>query len=210
MTISLSSNVGVRWWRRAAWLLVVAVFACAAEYEDVGQYRVVTATDGFFGLRCQPRTEFYLLDRSPTGTKPVYLGTCSTPRFVTEHMHMPGDPSCFAVSEEGDALVYFHRPNWCGAGDKARRKPGGVYRHSEASGDTLLYSEEQVGQIWSRVDLEPRSIRVAWRGAEPSRGGAVCSQNLIIKADGSEVPEGEPRTIHGCPPGSSNTPSPDR
>lgn len=210
MVISGSSGTSVRWWRRAAWLPVVAVLACSAEYEDVGRYRVVTATDGFFGLRCQPRTEFYWLDRSPAGAKPMYLGTCSTPRFVTEHMHMPGDPSCFAASEDGTALVYFHRPNWCGAGDKARRKPGGVYRHSDANGDTLLYSEDQVGQIWSRADLAPHAIRVAWRSAEPSRGGAVCAQNLIINADGTEVPEGEPRTIHGCPPGRRNEPSPAR
>lgn len=179
-------------------VVLCATAACAGGYIEAGDYRIVTATDGFFGLRCQPRTELYFVDRTAPATNPVYLGTCSTPRFVTEQLDIPGDPSCFAVSEDGASLVYMHLPNWCGAGDKALRKPGGVYLHSAARGDTLLYSERQVGQIWSRAPLEDHAIRVGWHSADTSRSGAVCSQKLILGADGSERPDGEPFTIHGC------------
>lgn len=184
--------------------VALAISACAGEHMDAGSYRIVTATDGLLGLRCQPRTELYFIDRSSPTAEPVYLGTCGTPRFVTEHLHVPGDPSCFAVSEDGSSLVYFHRPKWCGAGDKALRKPGGVYRHSVANGDTLWYSEDQVGQIWSRTPIEPHSIRVGWHSTDTSRSGAVCSQDLIIAAGGGETPEGEPDTVHGCRSGASN------
>ncbi|NND71546.1 MAG: hypothetical protein HKN43_08195 [Rhodothermales bacterium] len=204
MTILDSSLRRIRWSYRFVFLLSLSLFSCTSEYKDFGSYRVVTATDGLWGLRCQPRTELYFLDRSSARTVPVYLGTCSTPRFVTKQMHVPGDPSCFAISDEGTSLVYFHRPNWCGAGEDALRKAGGVYVHSETNGDTLLYSDNQVGQIWSRAPIESQSIRVGWKGSELSRSGAVCSQNLIIRADGSEAPEGEPRTIHGCPPAAIN------
>ena len=177
----------------------LAAVACSGEHQAAGSYRIVTQTGGLFGFRCQPRTEFYYVDRSTAGSKPVYLGTCSAPRFVTESLGMPGDPSCFALAGDGSALVYFHRPTWCGAGDAAASKPGGVYLHSVAAGDHLLYSDrDQVSQVWSRAPVDPHSIRVAWKSALPSRGGAVCSQKVLIGADGGEIPEGVPDTIHGC------------
>ena len=180
-------------------LLVSTVCACAPEYRDAGSYRIVTVTDGLFGFRCQPRTDLYFVDHSSPGSEPVYLGTCGTPRFVTDQLGLPHDPSCYAVSEDGASLVYFHRPKWCGAGENAARKVGGVYRHSDGV-DTLLYSERQVGQIWSRAEIDPHAIRVGWHSAEPSPSGAVCSQELIIGASGWETPEGQPDTIHGCRP----------
>ncbi|MBT8400776.1 MAG: hypothetical protein KJO98_09885, partial [Rhodothermia bacterium] len=129
--------------------LAVAASACSPDYRDAGSYRIVAVTDGLFGLRCQPRTELYYVNRSSSEPEPVYLGTCGTPRFVTEHLGLPHDPSCYAVSEGGTSLVYFHKPKWCGAGDKALRKEGGVYLHSVNGEDGLLYSESEVGQIWS-------------------------------------------------------------
>jgi hypothetical protein len=172
-------------------LFSLALFGCKSTYRDVGPYRIVVATDGFGGLFCQPRTEFYFVDSSSRNTKPTYLGTCGTPRFVTKHLHMPGDPSCFAVSEDGSWLVYFHLPKWCGAGEKAKQKSGGVYLHSIKEGDRLLYrDQDQVNQLWSSEDIGQHSIRVRWVGALPSRSGAICPQSLVINADGSEQPEG--------------------
>ncbi|MBT8145190.1 MAG: hypothetical protein KJO55_10845 [Gammaproteobacteria bacterium] len=177
----------------------LSVCACASQHTDAGDYRIVTATDGLMGLRCQPRTEFYYLGQNLPDATPVYLGTCSTPKFVTNHLGMPANPSCFAVAEDGASLVYFHRPQWCGAGERAARKPGGVYLHSaKQGGDTLIYSDDQVSQVWSQAAVEPHSIRVTWHSPTPSRGGAVCSQRLVIAADGTETPEGEPTTVHGC------------
>jgi hypothetical protein len=155
-------------------LLVVS--GCAADYQDIGNYRVVTATDGMFGLRCQPRTDLYALAVSGSdAAMTTYLGTCGTPGFVTDQMGLPGDPSCYAVSADGTSLVYFHRPTLCGAGSRAARKPGGVYLHSASKGDILLYSaRSEVGQVWSRRPIDAHSIRVTWNGSSPSRGGAVC------------------------------------
>ena len=170
-----------------------ALAACSSEYQDVGAYRIATVTDGFAGFVCQPRTEFYFVNRAIPTSKALYLGTCGTPRFVSGDLHMPRDPSCFAVSEDGSSLVYFHLPDWCGAGEKAKQKPGGVYLHSVNEGDRYLYRNQiQVGQMWSNRAIGRHSIRVSWIGAMPSRGGAVCSQSLVISADGSEKPEDNP------------------
>jgi hypothetical protein len=187
--------------RRLVALVSVSLAACASESTDAGSYRIVTVKGPLLGLGCQPRTELYFVARTSPEPAPVYLGTCGTPRFLVEQLGMPGDPSCYAVAEDGSALVYFHRPNWCGAGERALRKPGGVYRHTPAGGDSLVYHDDDVGQMWSRAGIEPNAIRVSWHGAQPSRGGAECSQNLIIRADGSETAEGPPTTIHGCSSG---------
>ena len=178
----------------------LATLGCGSQQvEEAGQYRIVTVKNAWFGAGCQPRTEFYHVDPRSPDAAPTYLGTCGTPQFVTQHLGMPSDPSCFAMARDGPALVYFHRPNWCGAGDAAASKPGGVYRHAAAEGDKLLYSDqEHVSQVWTGQPIEPDAIRVAWKNARPSRGGATCSQQLLIRADGSETPVGEPRTVHGC------------
>ncbi len=187
------------WWLSSLLTLVAATAsACTPDYRDAGSYQIVTATDGLFGFRCQPRTELYYVDRSSPGSEPVYLGTCGTPRFVTEQLGLPHDPSCYAISEDGTALVYFHRPKWCGAGEIAERKAGGVYTYSPDRGDSLLYTERQVGQVWSRAEIDNHAIRVGWHDAEPSPSGAVCSQNLLIYANGPETPEGEPESVHDC------------
>lgn len=178
----------------------VAAFGCGSQQaQEAGQYRIVTVKNAWFGAGCQPRTEFYHVDPQSPDAAPTYLGTCGTPQFVSESMGMPSDPSCFAIAQDGAALVYFHRPNWCGAGEAAASKPGGVYRHALADGDRMLYSDqEHVSQVWTRQPIEPDAIRVSWKNARPSRSGATCSQQLLIRADGTEMPDGEPRTVHGC------------
>ncbi|HRP88180.1 MAG TPA: hypothetical protein PLS34_11780, partial [Gammaproteobacteria bacterium] len=188
--------------------MALATFGCGSQQaEDAGHYRIVTVKPSWLGGGCQPRTEFYFVDPQSPGA-PLYLGTCGTPQFVTRHLGMPSDPSCFAVARDGSALVYFHRPNWCGAGETAANKPGGVYRHATAEGDALLYSDrEHVTQVWTRGPIEPDAIRVAWKNARPSRAGASCSQQLLIRADGSETPVGESTTVHGCPAGRDDAPA---
>ena len=176
-------------------LAFLTLTACSSEHQDVGNYRIVTVTDGFAGFGCQPRTEFYFVDPASATAEPTYLGTCFTPQFVSEHLHMPHEPSCFAVSEDGSSLVYFHRPNLCGAGEKATRKPGGVYVHSKSMGDRFMYrDQDQITQVWSSEPVGRHSIRVSWVSSAPSRNGAVCPQTLIINADGSEQLEGRPGT----------------
>ena len=173
--------------------LSLTVSGCESTYRDVGPYRIVVVTDGFGGLFCQPRTEFYFVDPSSRNAEPQYLGTCSTPGFVTEHLHMPGDRSCFAISANGSSLVYLHLPDWCGAGKKAAQKSGGVYLHSAQEGDRFLYGKPvQVHQVWGGTDIGKQAIRVEWVGATPSKSGAICKQSLVISADGSEYPEGSP------------------
>lgn len=187
----------------------LANFGCGShQVEDAGQYRIMTVKNAWFGARCQPRTEFYHVDPRSPEAPPTYLGTCGTPQFVTEQLGMPSDPSCFAIAPDGAALVYFHRPNWCGAGEAAANKPGGVYRHAATDGDKMLYSDrEHVAQVWTREPIADGTIRVAWKNARPSRAGATCSQHLLIRSDGSETPVGEPATVHGCPAGRDGTPT---
>lgn len=181
-------------------LAVGMVTACAQDYRDIGSYRIVRATDGAFGLRCQPRDDYYVRTGGDAVPTLVYLGTCASPQFVTEHLKHPSDPSCFAISEDGMTIVYLHRPTLCGAPETARRKKEGLYRHTVDTGDAMLYSRAQVGQVWSSAPIDSHSIRVGWHSNEPSRGGAVCSQRLRVHASGVETPEGVPQTVHGCHP----------
>ena len=181
-------------------LAVGMLAACAQDYRDLGSYRIVRATDGVFGLRCQPRDDYFVRAGSDAAPTLIYLGTCASPRFVTEQLKHPSDPSCFAVSEDGRTIVYLHRPVLCGAPEKAKAKKGGLYRHTVDVGEVMLYSRAQVGQVWSSAPIDPHSIRVGWHSTEPSRGGAVCSQRLRVHASGGETPEGVPQTLHGCQP----------
>lgn len=177
--------------------LAIGMAACAPSHTDAGRYRIATVSDNVPIFGCQPRTELYYLGASD-GHPPQYLGTCGTPKFVTGQLGLPSDPSCFAVAADGDAIVYFHRPQWCGAGERAAAKPGGLYRHSAELGDRLVYTEAQVGQVWSAQPIESNAVRVRWHSATPSPGGAGCAQNLIVLAEGGERPEGKPETVHGC------------
>ena len=140
---------------------------------------------------CQPRQEFYFLRNAPSST-PTYLGTCGSPGFITDQMQMPGDPSCFAVSANSASMVYHHRPEMCGAGNRAKSKPGGIYLHSAATGDHLLYPDTEFIQVWSADPVPKGAMRIMWTDKSPSRAGAKCAQTLVIYADGHEEAEGDP------------------
>jgi hypothetical protein len=175
-----------------ATLVFITLCGCAPEQLDNGDFRLVVVKDHLFGLLCQPRQEFYVVDASsrPAGT--TYLGTCGTPKFVTDQLHMLNDPSCFAISEDGSSIVYLHRPELCGAGARATRKAAGVYLYAEGTGDRLLYASSQVSQVWGGGDIGRHAIRIQWIGSTPSRAGAQCAQTLVIGADGQEHAEGHP------------------
>lgn len=173
-------------------LAALSLGACGSKYRDFGHYRVAVVEDGFGGFVCQPRQEFYFLQRTRDGADATYLGTCGTPTFVTDHMKMPSDPSCFAVSAEGESIVYYHRPEVCGAGDKAKRKPSGLYLHSAAAGERLLYPESEFSQVWSSDTLPPGAMRIMWIARTSSRAGANCDQTIVVYADGREEVHGRP------------------
>jgi hypothetical protein len=172
-------------------IFAVSVFlaGCSQDYRDIGPYRVLDVTDGFFGALCQTRQEFYFL-QPERGTEPTYLGTCGSPGFITEQVGFPGDPSCFSVAEGGASIVYLHRPEICGAGAEARAKPAGVYTHSAIEGDRLAYGARQVSQVWGGEAVSSGAIRVTWLATTPSRAGAQCGQSLVIYSDGREEVEG--------------------
>jgi hypothetical protein len=176
---------------RAA-LVLSTLVACAPSHRDLGRYRVLDVGDNFFGLQCQTRQEFYFLPLSSEKGEPTYLGTCGTPGFITDQVHMPGDPSCFAVSEGGVSIVYLHRPELCGAGAKAEAKLGGIYVHSAIQGDRLLYPSSQVLQTWGGAEVARGAMRITWIGRTPSRAGAVSNEAIMIHADGHEVIDGHP------------------
>lgn len=177
-------------------LFLLTQIGCTPEYRDAGQYRVVDVDDNFFGLFCQTHQEFYFLQDPLENADPVYLGTCFTPGFITDQLNMPGDPSCFAISESGESMVYLHLPYVCGTGAKAKSKSGGIYLHSALQGDRLLYRDSQISQTWGGEGIGPGAMRVAWVGDTPSLGGAECYQTLVIHADGREEVEGRPDPKH--------------
>jgi hypothetical protein len=175
-----------------AGIAFLVVCGCAPDQLDVGHFRRVVVTDHLFSLLCQPRQEFYAVDSSSRPVDPTYLGTCGTPGVVTDQLHLPSDPSCFAVSEDGRSVAYLHRPELCGAGARAKQKRAGVYLYSAGTGDRLLYPSSQVSQVWGGADIDRHAIRVRWIGDTPSRSGAQCPQTLVIGADGQEHAEGHP------------------
>jgi hypothetical protein len=173
-------------------LTALLLGACASQNRDFGRYRIAIVEDGFGGLICQPRQEFYFFQRARDNAEATYLGTCGTPNFVTDHMKMPSDPSCFAISADGESIVYYHRPEVCGAGDKAKRKPSGLYLHSAVAGERLLYPESEFSQVWSNEALPPGAMRIMWIARTSSRTGAKCAQTIVVYASGSEEVLGRP------------------
>lgn len=173
-------------------LAALLLGACTSQYSDFGRYRIAVVEDGFGGFVCQPRQEFYFLQRAGDSSQATYLGTCGTPKFVTDHMQMPGDPSCFAISADGQSIVYYHRPEVCGAGDRAKLKPGGIYLHSPATSERLVYPESDFSQVWSSDPLPPGGMRIMWLSRSPSRTGAKCDQTIVVYADGREEALGRP------------------
>ena len=172
-------------------LACLGLIGCASKHQDIGQFRIVLANDLPSSFVCQPREEFYALDRSSRSADPTYLGTCGSPGFVVDQLHMPSDRSCFSISQDGASLMYLHRPELCGAGEKAKRKPGGVYVHSVRDGDRLLYPDTLVTQVWGGSDIGPGAIRVVWIGKIASRAGARAGQTLVLDAEGREIVEGQ-------------------
>lgn len=168
--------------------VVTVVGGCSTTYQTAGPYEIVVHNGG---LMCQPRQEFYFTGASSASNREhLYLGTCSTPQGLVRDFHLSRsstDRSCYAISTDGASMVYLHRPRWCGAGEKAARKPGGVYLHSAREGDRLLYPESEISQVWGITDIGPNAIRVGWRGRTPSRTGAGCPQDLVINANGEET-----------------------
>lgn len=151
-----------------------------------GPYLVERKGDGMFGMLCQPRQEFYLVDDAAASK--TYLGTCGTPAFLGEEMHLAGDQSCFAISEDQSSMVYFHRPRLCGGGPKAAAKRGGVYVHTK-TGDHLLYDDSQVAQMWGGSKLASPGIRVSWISPVPHEGMSSSQSVLIISPTGAESTE---------------------
>jgi hypothetical protein len=165
-------------------LLGVAFIAYDRTTSDqaVGSYQIV----------CQPRTEFYFSDEPAGARKRQYLGTCGTPGLIRDALHVSGDESCYAVSEDGRSMVYLHLPLNCGAPKKGEQNIGGLYRHTALEGDRLLYRyDDEVDQVWGGSDVGAHAMRVVWRGSGPSRSGARCGQHLVIAADGQETAEGQ-------------------
>jgi len=193
--LAVRSQVNIR----TSLLRALAVFSSVSgivsgcsEYHDIGQYRVADVSDGFFGMVCQTRQELYFVPSKSKESPPVFLGACFTPGYVTDQLRMPSEASCFAFSPGGQSAIYLHLPYVCGAGDAAKRKPGGVYRHDPSKGDQLLYPERSINQVWGGTYPGAGAIRVSWRAPTPSASGARCPQTLVIYADGREVTEGEP------------------
>jgi len=143
-------------------VFILVLPGCSQQHRDIGHYR------------------------TPERIEPQYLGTCGSPGFITDSVHMPGDPSCFSVSASGESAVYLHRPEICGAGKNATDKPGGVYIHSALEGDRIIYPRSQIEQEWGGEVLDPGALRVSWRAKTPSRAGAAGGQSLVIHVDGSE------------------------
>ena len=155
--------------------------------QESGAYVVANKSDGYGGLFCQPRLEFYFVDHA--GSPNTYLGTCGTPAMISKSVHLSGDASWFAIAPDGTSMVYLHRPALCGAGDTAAAKRGGVYLHTNKTGDRLLYDDSQVSQVWSGRELPVPGIRVGWMGTKPHKSGVVQGQDLVISTSGEEFGE---------------------
>ncbi len=168
-------------------LCLLVGYAKTTTIQESGAYVVERSGGGLGGFRCRPRLEFYFIDRAASSRK-TYLGTCVVPGVVND-LHVSADHSCFAIAQGGASMVYFHRPQVCGAGKRAAQKKGGVYLHTERDGDRLLYDDTQVTDMWGGAEFAFPGIRVAWIGVAPSKGGAVAGQSLVISAKGEEFPD---------------------
>jgi len=164
--------------------IILVTTGCAIS-KTIGSYRIDTVKDGLGNLICFPHTEIYYKKKNS------FLGACGAPGMITNDFGMPSDPSCFAVAQNGNSIVYFHNSLQCGGGSKSTDKPTGIYRHSTSNGDVLLYAGDKVNRTWSNEPIEAGAIRATWGDNTPSKNGALCGQTLIINANGKERVEGK-------------------
>jgi len=170
---------------------VVCVFAAfviwrtRTKTQQFGPYLIEAKGDGVFV--CQ-RLEIYLIDPAATSPK-LYLGTCGTPSFITDSAHLSDAHSCFAVSDDRTAMIYFHLPHWCGGSAQAAAKHGGVYLHdARKKDDRLLYDDSHVTQVWGGSAGPSPGIKVGWISAEPHKGVTSQNSDFWISIDGTETP----------------------
>jgi len=168
-----------------ALLIIAFIITGCTTPKHIGSYRVDSVKDGFANLICFPHTELYFNEES------TFLGACGAPRMITKDFGMPSDPSCFAISPNGDSIVYFHNSLQCGGGSKSTDKPTGIYRHSKKEGDILVYSGDKVNRTWSNEPIKAGAIRATWKSKTPSKEGALCGQIIILNANGTETVKGK-------------------
>jgi len=155
-----------------------------------GHYRIDRVKDGLGNMICFPHTEIYARETSNGSTRTVFLGACGAPGMISHDFGFPSDPSCFALDDKGESIVYYHNPNQCGAGSKAKAKPGGIYIHSIEKGDRLIYPARLVNQTWSNQQNGNNAILFSWNSNTPSTGGARCGQEVVLDTQGNETVSG--------------------
>jgi hypothetical protein len=204
-----------RWVGLAAVVLFAVVFlrltwfAPPPEQKDFGRYRVVKVEGilqgvpivglllaGSSDLLCRPSQELYF--------ERIKLATCETPSGSWNGPPQPiPDPFCFAIAPDGSSASYWHETDHCGVRSGPPTKAPGVYFHSAAEGERLLYgSGDGVRQLWGRefaaggiiIGLGyPKGLRVI------GPDGVERVEIRVVGPDGVErleIRSPEPRTEH--------------
>jgi hypothetical protein len=165
---AIAGIAGVAWFAAHEWRVRDSL------QRQMGQYRVVEVHDGFFGLRCQPRQDIYFEN--------TFLGSCATPGFLSDPDSPFPDPNCFVFAEDNSSVAYWHIPNYCGT---SSTKAGGIYAHSAAAGERLVFSDKNIHQLFLG-SAAGRGLQTGWVG--PWDGPPGCRPILAVQADGVERP----------------------
>lgn len=175
------------WRRLSMWALIVAGAVAAIAFvlvggwrfnrdspeQRLGKYRVLNVQAGLFAFSCQPHQEIYFED--------TYLASCGTPTFLGDRDQPSPDPNCFVFAEDNSSVAYWHIPNLCGSTSPA--KAGGIYAHSAATGERLVFSDKNIHQQFGGP-TERRGLQTGW--AAPWNGPPRCRPILAVQADGVE------------------------
>jgi hypothetical protein len=151
---------------------------------------------GSSDLLCRPSQELYF--------ERIKLATCETPSGSWNGPPQPiPDPFCFAIAPDGSSASYWHETDHCGVRTGSPAKAPGVYFHSAAEGERLLYgSGDGVRQLWGRefaaggiiIGLGyPKGLRVI------GPDGVERVEIRVVGPDGVErleIRSPEPRTEH--------------
>ena len=114
-----------------------------------------------------------------------YIGSSSASEYISKHFGLA--KKVFAISNDGERLIYIHLPFFAG---KRSKKEGGIYLFEHGSGERLLYKEEEIIVFWRNwpKPIPENAIWVKFKKKE--MGVFKRNPTMLLNTEGEEYPIG--------------------
>ena len=157
-------------------LAIVILSSGCSGVVKLSDYYAVNNTKTLIGKK--KYTEVFL--KQPQGSQYKVIGTIENPQGILAGELTSLKMSNFAISIDGKSILYWHKkvslfgPN----------KDEGIYWHQIANGETLLYSDDELGRFWTRYYKPlPENVMVIRDASINTSLKRSRSDEMILYAD---------------------------